>query len=109
MSHILIPTSQVLRYDDGPLTVLSDLSDLEQYVVQNSEAEIQRRRDIRVALRALDGQKIYWPYRHVNVSPRLVLPWVNADGHRLLTRGCRGSSAVCGTKYKLQRTMYMGH
>lgn len=63
-----MPSFQVLRYDDGPLAVLNDLSDLEQYVVQNSETEIQRRREIRIALRALDGQRVYWPYRHVNVS-----------------------------------------
>jgi len=62
------PPTLVLRYDDGPLVALSSLSDLEQYVVQNSTAEIRRRREIRIALRALDGQKINWPYLHVNAT-----------------------------------------
>lgn len=65
---------QVIRYDDGPLVTLKDLSDLELYVKQNSDTEVQRRRDIRVTLRALDGQKVYWPYRHVDVSVPLSVP-----------------------------------
>ena len=64
--------SQVIRYDDGPLVTLKDLPDLELYVKQNSGTEVQRRREIRIALRALDGQKVYWPYRHVDVSASLV-------------------------------------
>jgi hypothetical protein len=58
---------QVLRYDDGPLAILNDLPDFEQYVKQNSETAIQRRREIRIALRALNGQNIHWPYFHANV------------------------------------------
>ena len=73
MPCILMPSFQVLRYDDGPMAVLNNLSDLEQYVVQNSDSEIQRRREIRIALRALDGQRVHWPYRHVNVSPYLTV------------------------------------
>jgi hypothetical protein len=53
--------------------VLNDLSAFEQYVKQNSETEIQRRREIRTALRSLDGQKIHWAYLHVNVSLCLVI------------------------------------
>jgi hypothetical protein len=60
--------SQVIRYDDGPFVIVKDLPDLELYVKQNSDTEVQRRREIRIALRALDGQKVYWPYRHVHVS-----------------------------------------
>jgi hypothetical protein len=73
LPRILIPSSQVLRYDDGPLAILNDLSDLEHYVAQNSEMEIQRRREIRIALRALDGQRVHWPYLHVDVSPRPIV------------------------------------
>ncbi|KAI0308006.1 hypothetical protein B0F90DRAFT_1621291 [Multifurca ochricompacta] len=62
------PPTLVIRYDDGPLITLKDLSDFEEYVRQNSEPEIQRRREIRIALRALDGQKIYWPYCHVDAE-----------------------------------------
>jgi hypothetical protein len=65
---------QVIRYDDGPLVTLKDLPDLELYVKQNSDTEVQRRREIRVALRALDGQKVYWPYRHVDVSVSFSAP-----------------------------------
>lgn len=73
MPCILMPSFQVLRYDDGPMAVLNNLSDLEQYVVQNSDSEIQRRREIRIALRALDGQRVHWPYRYVNASPYLTV------------------------------------
>jgi hypothetical protein len=66
------PPTLVLRYDDGPLAVLNDLSDLEQYVAQNSETEIQRRREIRIALRALDGQRVHWPYLHVNTNDTMM-------------------------------------
>ncbi len=53
------------------MAVLNGLSDFEQYVAQNSETEIQRRREIRIVLRALDGQKVHWPYLHINVSSHL--------------------------------------
>ncbi|KAI9511798.1 hypothetical protein F5148DRAFT_1315259 [Russula earlei] len=68
------PPALVLRYDDGPLAVLNDLADFEQYLVQNSESEIQRRREIRIALRALDGQKVHWPYLHVDTNDTST-PW----------------------------------
>lgn len=63
---------QVIRYDDGPMKVLQDLADLELYVVQNSSEHIQRKHQIRLALRALDGQVVIWPYDHTHVSaPRV--------------------------------------
>ncbi|KAH9065948.1 hypothetical protein EDB87DRAFT_1554562 [Lactarius vividus] len=65
---IPFPPTLVIRYDDGPLVALKDLPDLELYVKQNSDSEVQRRRQIRIALRALDGQKVYWPYRHVDTE-----------------------------------------
>jgi hypothetical protein len=64
---------KVIRYDDGPLKVLQDVSDFELYIAQNTDREIQKKRQIRLALRALDGQKVAWPYNHVQVS-REVLP-----------------------------------
>ncbi|KAI0274852.1 hypothetical protein BC834DRAFT_814779 [Gloeopeniophorella convolvens] len=63
---IPFPPTLVIRYDDGPLIVLRDFPDFEQYVKQNADPEVHRRREIRIALRALDGQSIYWPYRHIN-------------------------------------------
>ncbi|KAH9178928.1 hypothetical protein EDB89DRAFT_2172217 [Lactarius sanguifluus] len=65
---IPFPPTLVIRYDDGPLVALKDIPDLELYVKQNSDSEVQRRREIRIALRALDGQKVYWPYRHVDTE-----------------------------------------
>jgi hypothetical protein len=80
-SSVPFPHSyQVIRYDDGPLVTLKDLPDFELYVKQNSDTEVQRRREIRVALRALDGQKVYWPYRHVDVSVSFFVPREYIDG-----------------------------
>lgn len=58
---------QVIRYDDGPLVALQEVAELQQYVQQNSSADISRRREIRMALRSLDGHSVYWPYRHIEV------------------------------------------
>ncbi|KAJ8486761.1 hypothetical protein ONZ45_g14559 [Pleurotus djamor] len=58
------PPSLVLKYDDGPLTVLQAPKDLERYISQNLDPDIRQRRDVRLALRALDGQVVNWPYCH---------------------------------------------
>ncbi|KAF9822133.1 hypothetical protein IEO21_00127 [Rhodonia placenta] len=63
---IPFPPTLVIRYDDGPMKVLQDLADLELYVVQNSSEHIQRKHQIRLALRALDGQVVIWPYDHTH-------------------------------------------
>ena len=47
--------------------VLSEVKDLEAYVRQNSSQDIVRKRQLRMALRALDGQFVRWPYDHVEV------------------------------------------
>ncbi|KDQ63598.1 hypothetical protein JAAARDRAFT_119276 [Jaapia argillacea MUCL 33604] len=60
---IPFPPTLVLRYDDGPLAVIRSVEDLEAYVVQNSSVQIRRRREVRMALRALDGQRVLWPYK----------------------------------------------
>jgi hypothetical protein len=44
------------------------MSDLELYIRQNARPDVQRKRQIRMALRALDGQRITWPYDHIEVS-----------------------------------------
>ncbi|KAJ7630901.1 hypothetical protein FB45DRAFT_833713 [Roridomyces roridus] len=62
---IPFPPTLVIRYDDGPMAVLQDAADLEAYIGQNSKPEIQRKREIRMALRALEGQIVVWPYLHV--------------------------------------------
>ncbi|KAH9486975.1 hypothetical protein JR316_0001041 [Psilocybe cubensis] len=62
---IPFPPTLVIRYDDGPYTVLNDACDLEAYITQNSSRDIQRRRFVRMSLRALEGRVIQWPYEDV--------------------------------------------
>ncbi|THV07730.1 hypothetical protein K435DRAFT_772567 [Dendrothele bispora CBS 962.96] len=59
------PPSLVMRYDDGRLAVLQDLHQLSSYVSQNASPEIQRKRELRMALRALEGQTVRWPYQSI--------------------------------------------
>lgn len=63
---------KVIRYDDGPLRALQDLSQLEEYVSQNSSPHVRRKREIRLALRALDGLVVIWPFDYVRVSCMMV-------------------------------------
>ena len=49
------------------MAIISEIADLESYVRQNSSHDIQRRRELRIALRALDGQVVHWPYEHIEV------------------------------------------
>jgi len=66
----------VIRYDDGPYAVLNSLSDLEAYIIQNSSLDIERRRYVRMSLRALEGRVVQWPYNHTQVSIFAVFyPW----------------------------------
>ncbi|KAF9568432.1 hypothetical protein CPC08DRAFT_702456 [Agrocybe pediades] len=62
---IPFPPTLVIRYDDGPYAVLTDAHDLEAYISQNSSHDIQRRRFVRMSLRALEGRMVRWPYEHV--------------------------------------------
>jgi hypothetical protein len=59
---------QVLRYDAGSLAVLRDVSDFRSYITQNSTHEVQKRRRVRISLRALEGQLVLWPYEHIQVG-----------------------------------------
>ena len=61
---------QVLKYDDGSHVVLREVSDFELYISQNSDPDVRRRRDVRISLRALEGQTVIWPYEHKQVSER---------------------------------------
>ena len=60
-----------MKYDNGKLAVLKDVLEFEEYIAQNSSSDIRRRREIRTAIRALDGQTVLWPYEHIRVSPLL--------------------------------------
>lgn len=80
---------KVIRYDDGPLAVLRDTSELQEYIAQNTSRDIQQRRQVRISLRALEGQRVVWPYEHITVG-RVGLP-----GYRVcLSRLARGHSFV---------------
>ncbi|KAF9270191.1 hypothetical protein L218DRAFT_849990 [Marasmius fiardii PR-910] len=62
---IPFPPTLVFRYDNGLYAVIRNVSDLDYYVRQNSSREVQLRREVRMSLRALDGEKVLWPYDHV--------------------------------------------
>ena len=57
----------MIRYDEGPYAVLQDIVELDAYVSQNSSRDIERRRYVRMALRALEGRRVRWPYDYVQV------------------------------------------
>lgn len=59
---------KAIRYDSGPLAVLKHASEFEAYISQNNNWEVQRWRQVRLSLRALEGQKVVLPYEHVIVS-----------------------------------------
>jgi hypothetical protein len=63
---------KVIRYDDGPLKALREMSDLKLYVTQNISPDVQRKRRIRMALRALDGERVTWSYVHTQVSLEMI-------------------------------------
>ncbi|KAI0082304.1 hypothetical protein K474DRAFT_1655685 [Panus rudis PR-1116 ss-1] len=62
---IPFPPTIVIHYDDGPTAVLRDIADVQLYLHQNSSPDIQRRRQVRLALRALSGKVVKWPYDHI--------------------------------------------
>ena len=64
----MLTMGKVMRYDNGKLAVLRDLGALETYIEQNSSRRIQRKREIRMAFRALEGQIVQWPYTCTTVS-----------------------------------------
>ncbi|KAL1720708.1 hypothetical protein EV715DRAFT_196531 [Schizophyllum commune] len=53
---IPFPPTLVIRYDEGPLAVIRELADFEEYIQQNSSPDIRRRKHVRLCLRALEGQ-----------------------------------------------------
>lgn len=62
---IPFPPTLAIRYDSGPLAVLKHASEFEAYISQNNNWEVQRWRQVRLSLRALEGQKVVLPYEHV--------------------------------------------
>lgn len=60
---------QVIRYDDGHSAHLRHVPEFREYVKQNSRPDIVAKKNVRMALRALDGKIVRWPYEHINVCP----------------------------------------
>ncbi|KAJ3516260.1 hypothetical protein NLJ89_g1239 [Agrocybe chaxingu] len=81
---IPFPPALVIRYDEGPCAVLTAASELEAYISQNSSVDIQRRRYIRMSLRALEGQIIRWPYEHIQ-DVGTNLPWCCGRNYSAVT------------------------
>ncbi|KAJ7244762.1 hypothetical protein B0H12DRAFT_1211560 [Mycena haematopus] len=78
---IPFPPTLVIRYDDGPTAVLQDVADLEAYIKQNSSRKVQRKREIRMALRALEGRIVVWPYIHITpIGPHSI--WCCSRGYK---------------------------
>ena len=84
---------------------------------QNTSPDISRRREIRLALRALDGKIVTWPYDHIIVSdhPRLVrdsLMFVQQAGSRSSwSFGGRGYKATTTINFEMcvLRVIPRGH
>jgi hypothetical protein len=65
---VCVQRTKVIRYDLGLLAVLKTASEFDTYISQNKLWEIQRWRQVRLSLRALEGQMVVWPYEHVTVG-----------------------------------------
>lgn len=91
------------------MAVLSEVADLEEYVKQNSSHAVTRRREVRMALRVLDGQVVHWSYEYqrvrspVNYSTALCILTYMID--RLQNVGSRGSMCCrAGRRYQAHIT-----
>lgn len=62
---IPFPPTLVIRFDDQKHATLRDTKQWEEYIRQNSSPTVQRARDVRMVLRALEGERVFWPYRHL--------------------------------------------
>ncbi|KAG8929858.1 hypothetical protein FRC02_004984 [Tulasnella sp. 418] len=73
---IPFPPTLVVRYDRGGFAILKTLEHFETFIEQNTDPDVVKRRELRLALRALDGQVAFWPYTHTElVGARSWTPW----------------------------------
>lgn len=93
----------MIRYDDGPLVVIKDTQQLQLYVLQNSSLSIRRRREIRLALRALDGRKVTWPHHHIEVRSTPAYCFALSMTSRQVIGAHK--ALCCGRRYKAQKTI----
>lgn len=62
-SVIPFPFVLVFRYDEGSLNAtLTEESELEAYIQQNEDAQVLKAKKVRLALRALENEKCFFPY-----------------------------------------------
>ena len=100
--HQRLTILQVLQYDNGPQVVLSEVKQLERYIHQNTSEEIMRKRQLRLALRSLEGQVVRWPYDHVQVSSWHQYPIHSHDRCRTWASARRSAAAESVTPPKLR-------
>ncbi|TFK57131.1 hypothetical protein OE88DRAFT_1620976 [Heliocybe sulcata] len=96
---IPFPPTVVVRYDDGPMAVLRTVAELEEYVRQNASVHVQRKREIRMALRALDGQQVIWPYDHVQLVGAHT-PWCCRGRRYRARKSVHYQTCVLGIKHR---------
>jgi hypothetical protein len=62
------PLTVIVRYDiSGTVVAITNLSDVEEFVRQNETRIVEKQRELRIALRSLDGMVVQWPYTHTEV------------------------------------------
>ncbi|CAO1623307.1 unnamed protein product [Jaminaea pallidilutea] len=87
------PPTLVMRYDEqthGSVT-LTDIRDLESFLLQNNAEHIVSRKMLRMSLRALEGQSVYCPYvvPAVRRGEKSAHPVVYREGTlQILRRAC---------------------
>ena len=55
---------QVMRFDDGRYVMLDSIEQLSWYLEQNQRSDVKRSRELRLALRSLNGVRVQWEYEH---------------------------------------------
>ena len=57
-----------MRFDDGRIAVLDSIEQFSWYLEQNQNPDVKRSKELRLALRSLNGLKVQWEYEHRVVS-----------------------------------------
>jgi hypothetical protein len=90
---------------------------MEEYVRQNTNPDVSRKREIRLTLRALDGKIVTWPYDHIIVSKRFhevgesLMLLQQADSRSTWCRRSRGYTATLALSFEkcVLRVIPRGH
>ncbi|CAE6445855.1 unnamed protein product [Rhizoctonia solani] len=62
---IPFPLTVIIRYDSsGTVVAITNLNDIEDFIHQNETRIVEKQKELRVALRCLDGVVVQWPYTH---------------------------------------------